>query len=165
MAEMLKEICRDEADTQHGRFLTFYLGKEVFGIEISYVTQIIGLQKIDRLPDSPDYVKGIINFRGKIIPVIDMCLRLKEKSKPYTDRTCIIVTDIMDAAVGFIVDMVDEVVTIADESIVPPPRLGTGFHSGFIKGIGRDGDSIRLLLDCKQLFHAEEIETFKKIER
>lgn len=79
MSEMLQEITINETDTQHGKFLTFSLGKEVFGIEILYVTGIVGIQKVTDLPESPDYVKGIINLRGKIIPVIDMRLRFRKK--------------------------------------------------------------------------------------
>jgi purine-binding chemotaxis protein CheW len=164
MSEMLQEITINETDTQHGKFLTFSLGKEVFGIEILYVTGIVGIQKVTDLPESPDYVKGIINLRGKIIPVIDMRLRFRKKAVPYTDRTCIIVIDILDMTVGLIVDQVDEVITIPDESIVPPPEFRTGFKNRYIKGIGKVGDDIRLLLDCERLFRDEEIETLNQIK-
>ena len=164
MTEMLEEVNLDEADTQHGKFLTFLLEKEAFGIEIRYVTEIVGIQKINDLPESPDYVKGIINLRGKVIPVIDMRLRFKKESASYTDRTCIIVVDIFDMSVGLIVDQVDEVVAISDESIVAPPDFRTGFQNRYIKGIGKAGDNIRLLLDCERLFRNEEIETLNRIK-
>jgi purine-binding chemotaxis protein CheW len=164
MSEMLAEITQDEEDTQHGKYLTFALGTEVFGIEIRFVTEIVGLQKISDIPESPDYVKGIINLRGEIIPVIDMRLKFKKSSAEYTDRTCIIVINIEKITVGLIVDNVDEVVTIPDTSIVPPPSYRTGFQNRYIKGIGKSGEDIRLLLDCERLFIDEEIQTLNQIK-
>jgi purine-binding chemotaxis protein CheW len=136
----------------------------MFGIEIRFVTEIVGLQKINDIPECPDYVKGIINLRGKIIPVIDMRLKFKKNQVEYDDRTCIIVIDIQKITVGLIVDNVDEVVNIPDASIVPPPSFRTGFQSRYIKGIGKSGDDIRLLLDCELLFADDEIETLNEIK-
>lgn len=109
-------------------------------------------------------MKGIINLRGKIIPVIDMRLRFKRESVPYTDRTCIIVIDIMDMAVGLIVDRVLEVIAIPDASVVPPPDFHVGFRSRYLKGIEKSDNRIRFLLDCEQLFQSEEIEAFNRVE-
>lgn len=165
MSEMPEEIMQNEEDTQHGKYLTFALGKEVFGIEIRFVTEIVGLQKISYIPDCPDYVKGIINLRGKIIPVIDMNLKFKKSSIEYTDRTCIIVIDVQDLTVGLIVDYVDEVATISDKDIVPPPNYKTGFQNCYIRGIGKSGEGIQLLLDCELLFADEEIQTLNQIKK
>lgn len=164
MSGMLSEIVQDEEDTQHGKFLTFALGEEVYGIAIQFVTEIVGMQKISEIPESPNYVKGIINLRGKIIPVIDMRLKFKINAAEYTDRTCIVVIDIHDFMVGLIVDNVDEVVSIPDTSIVQPPNFGTGFQNRYIKGIGKSGDDIRLLLDCELLFANEEMLTLNQIK-
>jgi purine-binding chemotaxis protein CheW len=164
MSNMLAELMQNEEDTQHGKYLTFALGTEVFGIEICFVTEIVGLQKISDIPECPDYVKGIINLRGKIIPVIDMRLKFKKEPVEYDDRTCIIVIDIQKLTVGLIVDNVDEVVTIPDTSIVPPPNFRTGFQNRYIKGIGRLSEDIRLLLDCELLFADEEIQTLNQIK-
>lgn len=161
MTEMLETVTQDEVKTQQGKYLTFLLGKEVFGIEIRFVTEIVGIQEINDLPESPAYVKGIINLRGKIIPVIDMRLRFKKESVPYTDRTCIIVINVMETAVGLIVDRVLEVTAIGRESIVPPPDFRSGFQNRYIKGIGKAGNDIRLLLNCEQLFSDEEITSLK----
>lgn len=163
MSEALEEIGMEEADTQHGRFLTFSLGEEVFGLEIRCVTEIVGMQKINGIPESPPYVKGIINLRGKIIPVIDMRLRLKKEPIAYTDRTCIVVVDIRTLTVGLVVDRVDEVISIPDESIVPPPGFRAGFQNRYIRGIGKVDGEVRLLLDCERLFRDEEIETFGQL--
>jgi purine-binding chemotaxis protein CheW len=165
MSGILEEFIQGNEDTQQGRYLTFNLEKEVFGIEISFVTEIVGLQKISNIPETPDYVKGVINLRGKIIPVIDMRLKFKKSISEYTDRTCIVVIGIQNFAVGLIVDNVDEVISIPEKSIVPPPSYRTGFQNRYIKGIGKLGDNIRLLLDCEKLFVEEEIQTLNKIKR
>jgi purine-binding chemotaxis protein CheW len=150
-------------DTQKGKFLTFLLGKESYGIEIKFVTEIIGIQAITEVPELPNYVKGIINLRGKIIPVIDVRLRFKKPPEEYNDRTCIIVVDIKDIYVGFIVDTVAEVLNIADENIVEPPDTKTGFHNRYIKGIGKVDNEVKLLLDCDKLLHDNEIEELGSI--
>jgi purine-binding chemotaxis protein CheW len=162
MSQMLAEIVQNEEDTQHGKFLTFALGEEVFGIEIQFVTEIVGMQKIRDIPESPNYVKGIINLRGKIIPVIDMRLKFKKDPTQYTDRTCIVVIDIQGLTVGLIVDNVDEVIKIPDTSIVPPPSYRTGFQNCYIKGIGKVNEEIRLLLDCERFFKDEELQTISQ---
>lgn len=153
-----------EEDTQHGRFLTFTLEEEVYGIEIKYVTEIIGIQSITKVPEVPDYVKGIINLRGKIIPVIDVRLKFGKDAIEYDDRTCIVVIDIIEVAVGLIVDNVDEVLTIGDQDIAAPPANKTGFENKYIKGIGKSGDKVQLLLDCEKLLKTDEIEVIEGIK-
>ena len=150
------EIIETAEDTQRGKFLTFCIGKEDYGIEIKYVTEIIGMQYIAEVPELPDYVKGIVNLRGKIIPVIDVRLRFGKDSIEYNDRTCIIVIDIEDTLVGLIVDNVSEVIGINENEIVPPPDVKTGFHNRYVKGIGKVGDKIKLLLDCEKLLADDE---------
>ncbi|MFT9055149.1 MAG: chemotaxis protein CheW [Ethanoligenens sp.] len=147
-----------EEDTQRGKYLTFELGKETFGIEIKFVTEIIGIQPITFVPEVPDYVKGIINLRGKVIPVIDMRLKFKKEPIGYTDRTCIIVIDIEEILLGLIVDSVAEVMNINDENIVPPPSYKTGFQNRYIKGIGKVDTSVVLLLDCKKLISDDDLD-------
>ncbi len=146
-----------EEDTQHGRYLTFALGQESYGLEISYVKEIVGMQPITVLPEVPCEVKGIINLRGKIIPVIDMSLKFGKELSAYNDRTCIIVVDIRDISVGLIVDNVTEVLVIDDSEIVPPPPMKTGAHNEYIKAIGKTGNDVKLLLDCDKLFMVSEL--------
>lgn len=163
MSELSPEIW-DEEDTLKGKFLTFIIGREEYGIEIRYVTEIIGgMQMITEVPEVPGYVKGIINLRGKIIPVIDVNLRFKKEAKAYNDRTCIIVIDINDLSVGLIVDNVAEVLSIAEENIVPPPDVRAGFHHHYIKGIGKVGTEVKLLLDCDKLLSDDDFETISEI--
>jgi len=156
---VLDEIDETAEDTQKGKFLTFSIGKEAYGFEIKHVTEIIGIQEITEVPELPIYVKGIINLRGKIIPVMDVRLRFKKEPREYNDRTCIIVIDIRDISIGLIVDHVAEVVVIDPENIVPPPTIKTGFHNRYIKGIGKVGSEVKLLLDCDKLLNDEEIDT------
>lgn len=146
-----------EEDTQHGRYLTFALGNESFGLEISYVKEIVGMQPITQLPDVPDFVKGVINLRGKIIPVFDIRIKFGKEQHSYDDRTCIIVVDIHEISVGLIVDNVSEVLTIEDSNLVPPPSVQTGAQSQHIKTIGKVGNDVKLLLDCEKLFSNTEL--------
>jgi purine-binding chemotaxis protein CheW len=152
-----------EEDTQHGRFLTFVLANEVYGLDIRYVTSIIGLQPIATIPEVPDYVKGIINLRGKIIPVIDVRLKFRKEPAAYTDRTWIIVIDIQDTTIGLIVDRVAEVLTIDDSNIVPPPDQRSGAQNRYINAIGMVGNDIKLLLDCNKLFSSSELDSLINI--
>ncbi|MBX4263322.1 chemotaxis protein CheW [Clostridium estertheticum] len=158
MAEILEEIMETAEDTQKGKFLTFSVGKESYGIEIKFVTEIIGIQEITEVPELPDYVKGIINLRGKIIPVIDVRLRFRKEAKDYNDRTCIVVINIKETVVGLIVDNVAEVINIDDSDIVPPPQMKTGFHNRYVRGIGKVGNEVKLLLDCDKLLNDEELD-------
>lgn len=156
------EIKEKPEDTLSGRFLTFMLGDESFGIEIRYVTEIIGIQPIHKLPETSGYIRGVINLRGRIIPVIDMRLRFKKKELAYSDRTCIVVVETGQAVAGLIVDQVAEVLTIQD--IVPPPDLQSGKISRAISGIGKAGGDVKLLLDCEKLFSEEETELWNHIQ-
>ncbi len=151
-------------NTQQGRFLTFSLEQEIYGIEISYVTEIIGIQTIIRVPEVPRYIKGIINLRGKIIPVIDVRLKFGREPIDYNDRTCIIVIDVSKVSVGLIVDRVDEVLTIEDDGIAAPPESRTGFENRYVKGIGKAGGKVQLLLDCEKLLIAGETEVIEEIK-
>ena len=158
-----KELLEREEDTLKGKYLTFSLGSEYFGIEIKHVIEIIGLQPITPVPELPDYIKGIINLRGRIIPVMDVRIRFKKPPMEYDDRTCIIVVEVKDISVGLIVDSVSEVLTLPEEDIVPPPELAkTG--NRYIKAIGKVGDNIKLLLDCDKLLNDDETELLSEIQ-
>lgn len=145
-------------DTQKGKFLTFCIGNEFYGIEIKYVTEIIGLQPITEIPEMPTYIKGIINLRGKIIPVMDVRLRFKKPYLEYNDRTCIVVIDIREVSIGLIVDSVSEVISLPDEEIVDPPNMAKESNK-YIKGIGKVGSEVKLLLDSDKLLNETDLET------
>lgn len=163
MSDIYDENKGLEEDTQHGRYLTFSLDNEVYGIEIKCVNEIIGVQPITTIPEVPAYVKGIINLRGKIIPVIDVRLKFGKEPMEYNDRTCIVVIDINDVYVGLIVDNVDEVLTIDDEDIATPPVANMGFENRYIKGIGKAGNSVQLLLDSDKLLRVDEMDIIEEI--
>ena len=159
-----KKEFNQEEDTQKGRFLTFKLGEESFGLEIRYVTEIVGIQPITQIPEVPKYVKGIINLRGKVISVIDVRIKFKKEPIEYDERTCIVVIEIDDISIGLIVDNVSEVVTINDDDIAPPPSYKTGFQNKYIKGVGKSKDGVELLLDCNKLLTNEEKQNISDIE-
>jgi len=163
MADAIENTMDMEEDTQKGRFLTFSLGDESYGIEIKYVTEIIGIQTITEIPELPEYVKGVINLRGKIIPVMDVRLRFKKEGREYNDRTCVIVIDINDISVGLIVDSVAEVLTIPDEDIVEPPKMNKSFSNRYIKNIGKVENGVKLLLDCEKLLTEDELEDLSEV--
>jgi purine-binding chemotaxis protein CheW len=158
MAQVLEENVELEEDTQKNKYLTFALGEEEYGIEIRHVTEIVGLQAITAIPELPDYVKGIINLRGKIIPVIDVRLRFRKEPTEYNDRTCTIVIEVQDVSVGLIVDTVAEVLAISEENIVPPPKLNNSYHNKYVKGIGKVDSNVKLILDCCKLLGDDGIE-------
>lgn len=147
-------------DTQKGRYLTFTLDKENYGIAIKHVTEIIGMQTITNVPELPDYIKGIINLRGKIIPVMDVRLRFKKEAKEYNDRTCVIVVDINELPIGLIVDSVSEVLTIPDQDIVDPPQMN--INNRYVNKIGKTGTEVKLLLDCEKLLSENEYDALNE---
>lgn len=157
MNDLIDPVEEEEEDMQHGRYLTFFLENEEFGIAINFVNEIIGMQKINDIPEVSSFVKGIINLRGSIIPIIDMRLKLKKQPCEYDDRTCIIIVDIDGISAGLIVDKVAEVLDIEDSAISPPPDFRTGFQNRYISGIGKLEDSVILLLNCKMLFRDDEL--------
>lgn len=161
MAELYNTL-EVEEDTQKDRYLTFLIGEECYGFEIKYVTEIIGIQAITEIPELPEYVRGIINLRGKIIPVMDVRLRFKKESLEYSDRTCVIVVDIKDISIGFIVDRVAEVLSIPEDDIVDPPQIQKGINNRYIKKIGKVGNAVKLLLDCEMLLTEQEPENWNE---
>lgn len=153
----------EQEDMQHGLFLTFLLDEEAYGIKIDAVQEIIGMQKISLLPETPEYIKGIINLRSKVIPVIDVSLKFNNKPTEYTSRTCIIVVETDELLVGLIVDQVKEVVSIEDENIVPPPDLHTELKCRYLEGVGMIGERVILLIDCNRLFDEQEFMSLSDI--
>ena len=149
--DLLEENYEEEEDTQEDKYLTFVISKEEYGIEIRYVTEIIGIQNITEVPNMPLYVKGVINLRGKVIPVIDVRLRFGVVERAYDDRTCIIVINIDDQSVGLIVDRVSEVLDIPKSEVEPPPKVRKGESSRFIQGMGKVGDKVKIILNAYQL--------------
>jgi purine-binding chemotaxis protein CheW len=148
----------ENEDTMEGKFLIFSIGEEEYGIAIRYVNEIIGIQSVTELPDTPEFIKGVINLRGKVIPVIDVRLRFEIEERAYDDRTCIIVVSISDNIVGLIVDSVAEVHDIADNEIEAPPKISKSAGSRYIMGLGKVGEEVKILLNINKLLFEEELE-------
>lgn len=163
MTENNEELLHDESplemdgsDGLDNKFLAFRVGDEDYGIEIRYVMEIIVVQKITEIPDLKKYVRGVINLRGKVIPVIDVRIRFELEHRPYDDRTCIIVVNVKDHIVGLIVDSVTEVVDIPEGQISPPPKVSKSPASRFVMGMGHLTDSVRILLDAGRVIKDQE---------
>jgi len=146
-----------DQDTMHGMYLTFDLAGEGYGLEIRYVTEIIGIQKVTNVPDMPEFVIGVLNLRGKVIPIIDMRLRFNLPSREYDERTCIVVININENPVGLVVDQVREVVDIADADIEPPPAVG-GDCGSFIQGLGKMDGEVKILLNIAAMIADDGLE-------
>lgn len=148
----------DAYDAQKNKYMTFKSGSEFFGLKIEYVNEIISYQTITAVPETADYIKGLINLRGKILPVIDVQLRFRQDPLEYNDRTCIIVIKVKDTMVGLIVEEIADIVEITEDNILPPPSISrTDTKNTFVYGIGKVGDSVKLLLDPDKLINEEDL--------
>ena len=141
-------------DAQKDRFMTFEIDGQDYGIDILHVTEIVGLQDIAVVPDVPHFVKGMINLRGNVVPVIDVRLRFGLPEGEYDDRTCVVVVTLESSTIGMIVDRVNEVRVITSENISPSPQGGNSqAGSQYITGLGRDGEKVTILLGIQQLLN------------
>ncbi len=141
----------------NGKFLTFVLSNEEYGIEILKVREIIGLMDITTVPQTPDYMKGVINLRGKVIPLIDLRMKFSMQEEVHTQETCIIVVEVNGASIGIIVDSVSEVVDINSEEIEDSPRFTQGIDTSFIMGLGKVKEKIIIMLDIDAVLSSDEL--------
>ncbi len=149
-------------DLQSGKYLTFHLTNEEYGIPIQKVKEIIGIMDITHIPKVPTFIKGVINLRGKIIPVMDLRLKFELNAQDYNQRTCIIITELgiedMKRQIGIIVDTISEVVNVQKTEIEPPPQYGSNTAgSSFLQGMGNVKDKVILLLDIDKVFNNNEL--------
>lgn len=156
----------DEPDVQKDKYITFKSGNEYFGLKIQYISEIIQYQTITMIPETEDYIKGLINLRGKVIPVIDVRLRFKQEPIDYNDRTCIIVVNVKSTVVGLIIEEIAGVVEIRESDILPPPAIGRvdKMHHKYVYGIGKVGDSVKLLLDPDKLLNDEDLSAVEQAD-
>ncbi len=152
-----------KAITKAGKYLTFVLNNEVYGIEILKVREIIGLMDITNVPQTPDYMKGVINLRGKVIPVIDLRLKFLMLEGEQTSETCTIVVEVDNTSIGLIVDRVSEVMEISGDKIEDAPQFGQGIHTNFIMGLGKTKEAIVILLDIAKVISADELAMVEEI--
>jgi purine-binding chemotaxis protein CheW len=142
--------------SKSGKYLTFKLADEEYGLEILKVREINGLMDITAVPQMPSYMKGVINLRGKVIPVVDLRLKFGFDEIDHTEQTCIIVVDV-GREIGIIVDTVSEVLDIAGKDIEPPPSMGGAADTSFILGMGKAGDEVKILLDIDKVLTGSEL--------
>lgn len=148
---------------KEGKYLTFTLAEEEYGIGILKIKEIIGMMPITAVPQTPDYVKGVINLRGKVIPVVDLRGRFGMEEIDYTERTCIIVVEIQGESgmvmIGIVVDSVSEVLNIKKEDIEATPTFGARLNTEYILGMAKMEGGVKILLDIDRVLGAEEIVT------
>ncbi len=140
-----------------GKYLTFILANESYGLEILKVREIIGVMAITPVPQTPVYVKGVINLRGRVIPVVDLRVKFGMVAAEQTDETCIIVVDIGEMLTGILVDNVDEVLDILGEDIEEAPDFGAQVSTDFILGVAKTEGSVKILLDIDQVLSSTEL--------
>lgn len=151
-----------------GKYLTFALGREEYGLQILKVREIIKVMEITAVPRTPDYVRGVINLRGQVISVVDLRAKFGMPAAERTDQTCIIVVEIRQPATnrklstGIVVDRVSEVLNIAADAIEDPPPFGTGVSTDFIVGMAKAGQGVKILLDIDRVLGAEGVEELSR---
>ncbi len=172
MPEMTETIEQTVAEKEiaaklAGKYLTFLLGDEEYGIEILKAPEIIQMQKVTKVPKAPDFVRGVINLRGKVIPVVELRNKFGMEDQEDTDKTCIIVVRIESGSqvitMGIIIDEVKEVLDIASKEIEETPSFGASIEAEFIMGIGKVGDSVKMLLDIGKVLSEGELSSLSKI--
>lgn len=147
-----------QVKSRAGKYLSFVLGEEEYGIEILTVREIISVIEITTIPGMPHFIKGVINLRGNVIPVIDLRLKFGMPEKEYDKETCTIVVNMHDHFMGIIVDTVSEVLNIVEDQIDPPPSLGATINTDFIYGMGKVKEKVVILLDISNVLSAEAAE-------
>jgi len=154
-------------DLNSGKYLTFQLENEEYGIPIKKVKEIIGIMDITHIPKTPEFIIGVINLRGKIIPVMDLRLKFGLAGKDYNQRTCIIVIEIItpeiNKQIGIIVDTVSEVVNVQSDDMEMPPQYDSHIEESFLHGLGKVKGKVILLLDIGRIFENEELLAIKEI--
>ncbi len=163
MAEATAQLNKAIAQKQ-GKYLTFVLADEEYGLEILKVREIIGYMDITAVPQTPHHVKGVINLRGQVIPVIDLRAKFGMETTDVTEETCIIVVEISQGdrtfSTGIVVDHVQEVLDIAGENIEEAPQFGSSVNTDFILGMGKIGESVKILLDIDKVLGGEDYNSF-----
>ena len=154
-------------EEREGKYLTFTLADEEYGIGILKIKEIIGMMPVTTVPQTPKFVKGVINLRGKVIPVIDLRLRFGMESIEYTERTCIIVVEIDGIVgtvqIGIVVDSVSEVLNIKGEDIEDTPTFGTKLDTNYILGMAKMEGGVKILLNIDRVLRGNEIEVLEKV--
>ena len=154
--DLLADTSEDFLDeTVKDQYLTFEIDNEEYAVSIAYVREITVMNTITKVPETPDYLEGIVNVRGDIVPIIDVRKRFMKESKLFDESSCIIFIEYKDYYLGLIADAVREVTFIYEDSIVAPPNARLSFHNQFVKNIGKVGAKVKLILDLDRLLLQE----------
>ena len=165
LTDTMDQAVKVMADRE-GKYLTFTLAEEEYGIGILKIKEIIGMMPITTVPQTPEFVKGVVNLRGKVIPVVDLRLRFGMDAIDYTERTCIIVVEIEGESnivlIGIVVDSVSEVLSIKGEAIEDTPTFGTKLNTDYILGMAKMEGGVKILLDIDSVLSNEEVAVLEK---
>ena len=166
LAKKMDQMVKAVVDME-GKYLTFMLDEEEYGIGILKVKEIIGMMPITTVPQTPAFVKGVINLRGKVIPVVDLRLKFGMSATEYTERTCIIVVEILGETgtlqIGNVVDAVSEVLNIRGEDVEETPSFGSTLNTSYILGMAKIEGGVKILLDIDQVLTGEELSTLSAV--
>jgi purine-binding chemotaxis protein CheW len=160
-------VAAPKGDQRAGKYLAFHLGREEFAIQVLKVREIMGLQDITAVPQTPPYIKGVINLRGKVIPVVDLRRKFDLPDTEYTPRTCIIVVQVPGETgpmlMGIIVDGVSEVLNIAATDIEDTPDFGDGVQTPYLLGMAKSKGKVKILLDINQVLSAADLTGLREV--
>jgi purine-binding chemotaxis protein CheW len=163
----VNESAATSSDVRAGKYLTFQLSNEEFGIRVLKVREIMGLQEITAVPQTPAHIKGVINLRGKVVPVIDLRLKFGLAAADYTQRTCIIVTQVQGESgavlMGIVVDGVSEVLTLAGSEIEDTPDFGEEYSGGYLLGMAKVKGKVKILLDIERVLSTQDLHNLKSM--
>lgn len=159
----------DTAISEITQYLTFKLAEEVFAVEVDRVQEILEFPAVTKIPRTPEFMRGVINVRGSVVPIVDLRLKFGMEETEDTIDTCIVVMEVVmegeTVVLGAIADSVDEVIDQQPDQVEPPPRIGTNLNTEFIKGMGKRDDHFIIILDIDRIFSAEEITMVREAEK
>ena len=165
MNETKKNDLNKESDVDEQQFVTFSIGDEIYGVGVQKVHQIIGMTKITHIPNSLAFMKGMINLRGTVVPVVDMRLKFKMKEREYDEFTVILIVELKNRYIGMIVDTVSDVLSIPVQSIQETPHFSAKIETDYIQAIGNMGEQLVIILDVNMILSSEELDMVSESEK
>lgn len=163
--EKRSSLLKNSAASAKEKYLSFEINEEMYAVEILDVKEIIAMMKFTKVPKMPDFVKGVINLRGLVIPIVDMRLKFELEQIEYNERTTIIIGIIEDNLIGFIVDRTADVLNISHAEMSAPPKFGTDINTDFLKSMAKTENGVVMVVDLKQVFTQSEFESVKSLEK
>ncbi len=161
MSEVHSSLAKLASNSQ--KYLTFEIADEVYGLEILKVKEIVAIMKITNVPLVPPFIKGVINLRGQVIPVVDIRIKFDMGEITHTKDTTIIIVEVEDVSIGFIVDKTSEVINIDEEKLSPAPKFGTGIDTSFLKSMAKMEDKIAMIVDLEKVFSEDELDSISSV--